>query len=71
MLPPSSATRESSTLESVCRQYGQCISTPLVLGVNRGAGDVLGTDWVWLWIVLWTCVGNQPQPVDESHPCNY
>jgi len=26
MLPPSSVVRESSTLESVLRQYGQCIA---------------------------------------------
>src|ERR687898_948295 len=42
MALPSSATRESSTLESVCRQYGQCICGSLLLDGRGGVGAVLG-----------------------------
>src|SRR5829696_9108599 len=55
---PSSATRESSTLESVCRQYGQCICGSFsvvagalkekILGMDRGRAVDRAVELVWV-----------------------
>jgi hypothetical protein len=65
-------------LESVWRQYGQCIC-PAPSWCLKSCQFALGTDLGMtlcacreiLWIFLWTYVSIKPQLVDEQHGCNY
>src|SRR6185295_5091681 len=63
MLPPSSVVRESSTFESVLRQYGQCIADSSLCGSNC----VDRTVWIELCGSTWgSACGLVGKLVDQS-----